>query len=193
MLNDLPGLQESIQSAKNNVLTMEEQFKTLTAKVLQARVQNTKEFIPECENKLALIQNNINKLKTSVTKSLNELSNVSSSNPRHVQNIKDINKSISDAKKRIQDAEKIVATETKKLSTMSDNEYLESTKSALKEDEMVDLTFNDEEAIVKIYDDLKDYQDLYDRLNGINNSTIKAIQAKIDKIQNDILDTVGDI
>lgn len=58
---------------------------------------------------------------------------------------------------------------------------------------MVDLTFNNEESIIKIYDDLKDYQDLYDRLNFINGSNIKAIQKNIEKIQNDILETVGDV
>ena len=47
---------------------------------------------------------------------------------------------------------------------------------------MVDLTFNKEEAITKIYDDLKDYQDLYDRLNRINDSKLKAIQTRIDQI-----------
>ena len=76
---------------------------------------------------------------------------------------------------------------------MPDNDYLTRTKSSLKEDKMVDLTFDEEEAITKIYDDLKEYQDLYDRVNYINNSTITAIQMKIDKIQNDILDTVGDV
>ena len=76
---------------------------------------------------------------------------------------------------------------------MPDNDYLTATKSSLKEDKMVDLTFDEEEAIAKIYDDLKEYQDLYDRVNYINNSTITAIQMKIDKIQNDILDTVGDV
>jgi len=40
---------------------------------------------------------------------------------------------------------------------------------------MVDLTFNEEEVITKIYDDLKDYQDLYDRLDRINNANLKAI------------------
>ena len=76
---------------------------------------------------------------------------------------------------------------------MPDNDCLTATKSSLKEDKMVDLTFDEEEAIAKIYDDLKEYQDLYDRVNYINNSTITAIQMKIDKIQNDILDTVGDV
>ena len=76
---------------------------------------------------------------------------------------------------------------------MPDNDYLTAMKSSLKEDKMVDLTFDEEEAIAKIYDDLKEYQDLYDRVNYINNSTITAIQMKIDKIQNDILDTVGDV
>ena len=92
-----------------------------------------------------------------------------------MQNIKEITKSINDAQKQIQDAEKIIATETKNLSAMPNNEYLGSAKKALKEDKMVDLTFNKEEVITKIYDDLKDYQDLYDRLNHINSSKIKAI------------------
>jgi|TARA_B110000285_G_C15075196_1_gene590308 hypothetical protein len=65
---------------------------------------------------------------------------------------------------------------------MPDDEYLGSAKSALNEDKMVDLTFNKEEAITKIYDDLKDYQDLYDRLNRINDSKLKAIQTRIDQI-----------
>jgi len=58
---------------------------------------------------------------------------------------------------------------------LPDDEYLQSTKTALVEDKMVDLTFNEEEAITKIYDDLKDYQDLYDRLNDMADSTLKAI------------------
>ena len=78
------------------------------------------------------------------------------------------------------------------MSTMPDESELQSAKEPVNEESMVDLTFNEEEVITKIYDDLKDYQDLYDRLDKINTSSLKAISAKIDKVQNDILQAVGD-
>ena len=78
------------------------------------------------------------------------------------------------------------------MSTMPDESELQSAKEPINEERMVDLTFNEEEVITKIYDDLKDYQDLYDRLDKINTSSLKAISAKIDKVQNDILQAVGD-
>lgn len=61
------------------------------------------------------------------------------------------------------------------MSTMPDENELQSAKEPINEDSMVDLTFNEEEVITKIYDDLKDYQDLYDRLDRINNANLKAI------------------
>jgi len=61
------------------------------------------------------------------------------------------------------------------MSTMPDENELKSAKEPINEGSMVELTFNEEEVITKIYDDLKDYQDLYDRLNHINNANLKAI------------------
>lgn len=61
------------------------------------------------------------------------------------------------------------------MSTMPDENELQSAKEPINEDSMVDLTFNEEEVITKIYDDLKDYQDLYDRLDRINNANLKSI------------------
>ena len=61
------------------------------------------------------------------------------------------------------------------MSTMPDENELKSAKEPINEGSMVELTFNEEEVITKIYDDLKDYQDLYDRLNNINNANLKAI------------------
>jgi hypothetical protein len=58
---------------------------------------------------------------------------------------------------------------------MPDENELESAKEPINEDSMVDLTFNEEEVITKVYDDLKDYQDLYDRLDHINNANLKSI------------------
>ena len=65
VLNGLPELQKSIQVAKKDVVIMDEQFKTMATEVLHGRVHNTITFIPQCENKLTAIKNNLNKLKTS--------------------------------------------------------------------------------------------------------------------------------
>ena len=61
------------------------------------------------------------------------------------------------------------------MSRMPDESELESAKEPINEDSMVDLTFNEEEVIAKVYDDLKDYQDLYDRLDHINSANLKSI------------------
>ena len=69
----------------------------------------------------------------------------------------------------------MISTEEKNMSRMPDESELESAKEPINEDSMVDLTFNEEEVIAKVYDDLKDYQDLYDRLDHINNANLKSI------------------
>ena len=78
--------------------------------------------------------------------------------------------------KLIKEAEKIVSNETRKLAGLPDQQSLSKSRSTMKEDKMVDLTFDNEEKVTQIYEDLKDYQELHDRLSFINDSNIKSLQ-----------------